>query len=298
MPCFRPLHGYLGPLGWQMSKPYDDAPELDVPCGKCIGCRLDYARDWAIRCQHESEMHEDNAFLTLTYSPDQLPANGSLELSDYQNFMKRLRERTGKKLKFFHCGEYGEKNSRPHYHALIFGFSFPDRTPWRKTPLGHTCYRSKLLEQLWQHGQSEIGEVTFQSAGYVARYVTKKIGGEPAETHYRRADPETGELGPKIAREYVTMSRRPGIGATWYEKFKNDVFPRDYIIVDGKKYPVPRYYDKLLEEQDHKLFLSVKRARAKRSAENYENSTQERLRVREECKEAQARRLARPMEAI
>ena len=167
---------------------------------------------------HEATLHTNNCFITLTYSDSNLPNFGSLRKRDFQLFMKRLRKHFHpSKIRFFHSGEYGDVTYRPHYHALLFGVHFTDQYHW-STRNGHDIFRSSTLEKLWGLGNCEIGTVTFQSAAYVAKYCQKKLNNEEAHERYRRIDPQTGELVP-VEHEYATMSRRPGIGRGYYEKF-------------------------------------------------------------------------------
>ena len=152
MPCFHPITAYYSrvenPSGkrslvFNSDKALVDVP-MQVPCGRCIGCRLDRSRDWALRCVHEASLYEFNCFITLTFDDSKLPtcndcrkvescvanrdAGSSLRVCDFQNFMKRLRQFVAPvKIKFFHCGEYGAKLSRPHHHACLFGYDFPDK---------------------------------------------------------------------------------------------------------------------------------------------------------------------------
>jgi len=214
---------------------------------------------------HEASLSEANAFITLTYDDDHLPADRSLDRRAFPLFMKRLRK-TGAKVRYFHCGEYGELEWRPHYHACLFGFDFEDKELWKERH-GLPVWRSRGLESLWPFGMSEIGTVTFGSAAYVARYITKKITGRNADEHYERFDARTGES-YQLEPEYTTMSRRPGIGRGWVEKWSGDVFPSDEVIVDGKSVKPPRYYEGELGEEELKL---VKRER-KRSMRGRDNS--------------------------
>lgn len=223
-------------------------------------------------------LHEASSFLTLTFSDEYLPPSYSVDVRDMQLFMKRLRKRIGKPVRFFACGEYGETNLRPHYHLILFGYDFPDRYPWRKTGSGFVTYRSAELEQVWWMGNAEIGTVTQESAGYVARYVLKKVNGRMADDHYRRIHPLTGEI-VNVAPEFVTMSNKPGIGSGWYDKYSMDAFPSDFVIINGEKRPVPRYYKKKLEEETADEITAKRKQEArKRAADN----TPERLAVREE----------------
>lgn len=258
---------------------------IQVPCGQCIGCRLERSRQWAIRCVHEAYCHDDNAFITLTYSKENIPSDVSLKKSHFQKFMKRLRKAISpKKVRFFHCGEYGELNKRPHYHSCIFGYDFPDKILYT---IRDECrlYRSPMLEKLWPLGFSTVGDVTFESAAYVARYITKKITGDLAEKHYGARAPE-----------YTTMSRRPGIGKNWYDQFSSDVFPSDEVVIRGKILRPPRFYDKQLEKQDSKTYEKIKVDRKNAALYNAADNTKARLRVKETCKLAQFKLLKRGLE--
>lgn len=303
MPCFHPVHGWytakktaLGKRAFTTNKKesLSDRP-LTIPCGRCSGCRLEKSRQWAVRCTHESSLHDCNSFITLTYDSANIPPYGSLVLSDFQKFLKRLRKalgKNGKKIRFFHCGEYGDREGRPHYHAIIFGYDFPDRTHWRTTDRGDKLYRSKLLESLWTAGASEIGSVTFESAAYVARYNMKKVNGPMADTHYSRVDLATGEI-VKIQPEYCTMSRRPGIGDGWFKKFHTDAYPSDTLTLNGKKMRPPRFYDNRFEILDADRMDKIKAKRSREGKKTVDNNTPERLAVREEVLETKLKKLKR-----
>lgn len=258
---------------------------MSLPCGSCMGCRLDRSRQWAIRCMHEASLYENNSFLTLTYSDEFLPSDGSLVKKDHQDFIKLLRyyypEET---IRYYHCGEYGEKNKRPHYHTCIFGFRFPDAKLWKRTKSGN-LYTSKICEDIWGKGFCPFGDVTFQSAAYVARYCTKKINGKDAAAHYNGLLPE-----------YSTMSLDPGIGYGWYQKWKGDCFPSDHLIVNGAKCKPPRYYDKLLEKENPVLFQEIKQLRRELANEHMEENTYRRLIDKEKCQEARFKKLIRSIE--
>lgn len=205
---------------------------------------------------HESSLYTYNCFITLTYNPESLPKDGSLQLRHFQLFLKRLRKRFGKGIRFFHCGEYGENNFRPHYHACLFNFDFPDKVLWKDND-GIKLYVSQILNDLWSdpdtgrsYGFTTVGDVTFESAAYVARYITKKITGEKSESHYQGKKPE-----------YVTMSRRPGIGKGWFEKFKTDCYPSDFLVHRDMKMKPPKYYDKLFEVDSPEEYAKIKELR-------------------------------------
>lgn len=258
---------------------------LEVPCGQCIGCRLERSRQWAIRLTHEKQLHEDSCFITLTYAPEKLPPFGSLRKKDFQDFMKRLRKRYAhKKIRFFHCGEYGENFGRPHYHAIIFGLDWSDKEHLFTTKRGDKVYTSKKLEDLWGLGNASTAAVTFESCAYVARYVTEKITGKAALHHYNKIDLDTGEILAERSPEYVTMSRRPGIGKLWFDKFTTDVFPLDEVVLRGQKMKPPKYYTALYEHLNPDDFARLKALRkaAALKPEVVADNTYDRLRVREE----------------
>lgn len=235
---------------------------------------------------HEAQMHKANAFITLTYDEEHFTP--SLNYHDFQLFMLRLRRTMGP-ARFFACGEYGEENFRPHWHAIIFGHTFPNGGPISKN-----AYRSPLLEQLWTDGHSSYGDVTYESAGYVARYAIKKVTGDKADSHYTRLDTSTGEL-VRVQPELARMSLKPGIGYTWFQKYWREVYEtRDAITTKGgREIPPPRYYDKLLEETDHELKDEKDLGRYLRSKKFADDLTPDRLAVREKCAAAKAAFLKR-----
>lgn len=286
MACYRPLRAWRARRDKHsiVFSPslgsFDHA--LQLPCGQCIGCRLERSRQWAIRLVHEAQMHERSCFLTLTYATENLPPGGTLVKSHFQDFMKRLRakldyERPGQKVRFFHCGEYGEKGSRPHYHCALFGEDFAfDRQLFRTTPRGDRLYTSPWLEDIWTDGFSTIGELTFESAAYIARYVTKKITGDKKAEHY-------GDRLP----EYTTMSRRPGIGAGFFERFKTDMYPSDQVVLRGRVMRPPRFYDGLFELTDPDTLAILKAHRKERGMEaaRKDPPTRSRMKARRTHKE-------------
>jgi hypothetical protein len=222
----------------------------------------------------------------------------SLDKTEFQRFMKRLRKRYGKKIRFFHCGEYGEKNNRPHYHAIIFGMDFEDKELFQVRD-EIRLYTSENLAQLWPYGFSTIGTVTMESCAYVARYVTKKQKGKDAEKHYIRWDPLTGE-GIPIEPEYATMSRKPGIGKTWFDQYKSDVFPHDYVVINKHEVKPPRYYlEQLRGDKDNptKEYLEVKAKRLEETPEVIDqyNENMDRLWVKEAVKEKRLEILIRDL---
>lgn len=288
MPCYKPLQAWRQPAGEAGGKPtivfgrnhlqnYDVGKSLDLPCGQCIGCRLERSRRWAVRIMHEKQLHDAACFITLTYDDKQLPSDGSLQVKHFQDFMKRLRKGSSGPLRFFHCGEYGETTGRPHYHACIFGTDFAaDRIFYKSSKQGDALYNSPSLDKAWGHGHAVIGDLTFESAAYVARYCLKKVTGKDADEHYKGRTPE-----------YVTMSRRPGIGHGWFQRYRQEVYPSDSVVLRGQEMLPPPFYDKLLEKTDPALYEKIKkqRNRAGKALSEREDSRTRRLMDREIVKE-------------
>ncbi len=243
---------------------------------------------------HEASLHDCNSFVTLTYDDEHLPPWASLRVADFQKFMKRLRRRVSERVRFFHCGEYGDRFLRPHYHALLFGLGFPDAYRIEDSFGGHPQWMSPLLCEVWPLGRATVGEVNFESAAYVARYCVKKMNGKRAEKRYRRVDETTGEYA-QVQAEYATMSRRPGIGRGWIERFVSDVYPSDELIVRGHASKPPRYYDDYFKKRDPERFDQVRRDRVRGRVS--EDQTPERLSVREVCATARANAFKRRLEA-
>lgn len=220
-------------------------------------------------------MHEQNSFLTLTYNDESLPEDQGLDVKHWQKFAKKLRKRKGP-FRFLHCGEYGGKTLRPHYHALIFGLDFrEDRKAWSKK-----LFTSEELESAWGKGFATIGDVSFDSAAYVASYALKKATGKATGPRYERVDPETGDCW-SVKPDYATMSLKPGLGKSWFEKYAGDVYPGDFVVMKGTKFRPPIYYDKLLEKEDPELHNKMTEKRRKEIRRTGEDSTEERLEVRE-----------------
>ena len=316
MPCYHPITAYQSDkhltdngkrkLVFKRQLVQGQAYDVvKVPCGKCIGCKLETSRQWALRCVHEASLFDDNCFITLTYDDEHINPQGTLVKSDFQKFMKRLRkdhvglqpiEYQGKQrfpIRYFACGEYGENLGRPHFHACLFNFDFGDKRLWNYRN-GKPVYISDELSRLWPNGYHEIGDVTFRSAAYVARYITKKITGDAAMVHYLHDfDEETGECSFR-EQEFATMSRRPGIGKMFYDKHSSDCYPKDFITHDGTKQKLPKYYDRCLEHDDEQKLKDVKKIR--RIARNIEDNTLARLSVKERVKKSQVKLLKRSLE--
>jgi hypothetical protein len=304
--CVRPLDGYRARGGKVIIVPRGDrAPRdattrtaMSIPCQKCIGCRMESARQWGIRCLHEKKMWPDNSYVTLTYSDSNLPPGGTLCLRDVQLFMKRLRKSRGASksnpIRFFLGGEYGEGNARPHYHALLFNCGFRDKLLLGTNKRGENLYTSAELSSLWSVdgvtlGFCTIGDVTFDSAVYCAKYALKKVTGDRASEHYCVYD-ENGQCFDRRP-EFAVMSRNPGIGGTYFDKYGSEVVSLDSVVINGREVRPPRYYDiraqqKLVVHSDSAVLCRCqvcinKRKRKRMQVLNRLDNTVERLRVKE-----------------
>lgn len=222
MACYYPVDAWRSLTPNESGKypivfnPRDGAQDshLQVPCGKCVGCSADRALMWSVRIYHEASLHEQNSFLTLTYAD---PAPEFLCKKHLQDFFKRARHSFS--FRYFAVGEYGSSTHRPHYHAVIFGQDFLGGA----VKINDKLYTNPILADLWGHGMVSIGNVELASCCYVAGYTNKKVG-----------DPDTFSL----------MSRRPGIGHDWLDKYKDDLSRTGTVTIEGREFPVPqRYFD-------------------------------------------------------
>lgn len=295
-----------------------------IPCGKCIQCRIAYSREWANRCMNELETSKNAAFLTLTYDTAHLvfnpyvdPDTGSISTrpclwpAHLRDFIKRLRSWCdyhcpGSRQRFFACGEYGDDSSRPHYHAIIYDLPpqffedshvYDDRNPEAKL---FTC---AALDDLWPHGQAVFGDVNWSTCAYVARYMIKKRKGKDAERQ-RTAQAQFFPDDP-WPEEFIRMSRMPGIGRDFYERKKDTIYSTDEVFVrvnNGIQGVRPaKYYDRLYDVENPERIQELRKQR-KRIAEQISISTLrktdlneiELLAKKEEIKREQVSRLPRP----
>lgn len=230
-----------------------------VPCRKCIECKLDNAKEWAIRSALECKSSEDNWFVTLTYADQFIPVNKkgifTCSYSDLSRFIESLRKvftRQGiKNIKYLASSEYGSRTNRPHYHLCFFNLPLDDLEPTgERSNLGHPYFVSKLVDKIWNKGIHKIGRVTYQSAGYVARYTIKKL---------KNLDYE--KLG--IEPEKLFMSK--GIGKKYFEENKEHIYKYDVVNLntdDGLiKLQPPRYFDRLYEKQNPERLQEIKNVR-------------------------------------
>lgn len=294
--------------------------EIQLPCGRCSGCRADISNEWALRCVHEASLYSNNIFITLTYNNENLPEFMDLRKTDFQLFMKRFRgkyegidtvvkrdssiDKRVNPIRYFMCGEYGENFDRPHYHACIFNFDFDDKILFN-VKKGNKIYTSEKLDRLWSKrikesevlyydrdtlwrdeknnlhakiGYCVIGDVTYDSSKYVASYIFVKRTGKMAEERYRRVSLSTGEV-RNLQPEYCCMSRNPGIGKGWYEKYEEDI-KKDFVTNDGIGYSIPKYYDRICERNNGFDFERRKRKRVKYFKKNKEKFSKERMKAK------------------
>nr|AVQ10263.1 replication protein VP4 [Gokushovirinae environmental samples] len=290
MGCDEPLTAYFGnevnpatgkrPMVFDIRRAHSPVP-VKLPCQRCIGCRLEHSRQWAMRCMHEKRMHDESCFLTVTYNDANLPTGGTLVRSDPQLFLKRLRTALApKRFRFYGCGEYGGQTLRPHYHILIFGHDFTDKKFYKMTDRGERLYTSAFVEKQWGKGFNVIGDVTFKSCAYVSRYVTDKITGDDAERHYTKITAD-GEVVP-ILPEFSMMSRNGGIGASWFDKFGKHAYQFDSVVMNEREVRPPRFYDTRYAALDSMHMAELKLVRRRKAMANRADNTSARRHVKEE----------------
>lgn len=227
-------------ISWSPKSYNKQYATFKLPCSKCIECRLEYARQWAVRCVHEASMHENNSFITLTYNDEKLKPK--LDYRDFQLFAKKLRRSCNDKIGYFVTGEYGDITKRPHWHALLFNWRPKDLTYKYSNERGDRVYVSDHLTSLWGQGFAECGEVTFESAGYCARYAAKKL------VHGKDQDHEYHPISKK--------SSKHAIGKKFLEKHWTDIFNHGEVILPGGvKSVIPRYYEKWLKQHQPQAWL-------------------------------------------
>ncbi len=310
MPCYYPLDGWRSkkpnergkyPIVFKHTEAQIDEP-VKIPCGQCIGCRLEKSRQWAMRCVHEASLHKTNSFITLTYDDDNINEAHSLNKDDWQKFMKALRHKISPhKIRFFMAGEYGTNQDltslstigRPHFHAIIFNYDFPDKIKHSITN-DNMFYTSEELTNVWGKGHCLIGECSFETAAYTARYITKKITGSEAEDHYKRIDTTTGEI-TYINPEFTLQSRNPGIARDWFLKHKTDL-DKGFITMRGQKMQPPTFYKKQFEIYDEQLYEFQKRNAYNEIDIMDPDNTLDRLRVKEKIKLIRTKSLKRPLQ--
>lgn len=254
---------------------------LTIPCGECILCREEQARQWAVRITHEAQLWEASSFITLTYDDKNLPEHSSLNYSHMQNFWRRLKRRLGA-LRYYYVGEYGDLTQRPHYHACVFGHAFIEgRRLLRRSPTH--LWTSPLLEEAWGLGHVSVGALTFETARYTASYVTKKLRSRQT---YMWADPITGELKP-LVQPRAFASKHPAIGAAWLDKYGKYVYDHDHVVINGQAQKPPKAYDRWLEKTKGKEELERIKQRRIKASKDFDPKN---ARARAEIARARAKR--------
>lgn len=327
MSCFNPMIAYLQREGeidmrpkidkvatrrWKMmvgsqlpssNRYYSDTGEeverTLIPCKKCDYCKQVRSRDWATRCAHEASLWEHNSFLTLTYANQHLPEYGSLSLEDMQLFFKSLRYHHPEfKLRYFYSGEYGDvkKTFRPHYHIALFNLAITDKKYWKTEHKNNNhLYTSSKIEDIWGKGRVVIGDLSYESAAYIARYTLKKKYGKESYSRYRRYHHPTGQI-VQLKPEYSCPSRRGGgIGKGWFEKYWRDLYPSDTCVMNGFVSKPPEYYDKLLLKKDPEMYKQVKDKR-KLQASKIKDTSFARLQAQQVHMEQRMSRLVRVLD--
>jgi hypothetical protein len=260
MPCNNPLRAYRangGGITFSKNQGFKDMP-LDIPCGQCMACRKQKRIEWGVRILNETKMHDKSCFITLTYDNISIPEGETLVKDDLQTFLKSLRSSLEpERIRYFAVGEYGSQTYRPHYHAVIYNYWPDDAKLWKQLETG-PMWKSEKLQKKWGHGIVGINSMSFDLAQYLAKYVTKKITGDMAEKHY-------GDRLP----EFTLMSRRPGIGASYYEKYKKEIWSTDSVPVGGgRSLRPPMYYYRKLKEENPDLHFKIAKKRLENVVDN------------------------------
>jgi len=342
MPCYHPQTGYRSqkpnangkyPIVFSKTEGWEDR-KVTITCGNCIGCRLEDSRQWAIRATHEASLYgHNNCFITLTYDKENLPKHSHLDYNEPVLFMKKLRDKYGPNIRSFGCAEYGEtcgdcgKNKtdcyiarktgtiykhdweptagRPHYHICLFNHDWTDKQ-YKFTKKKNKYYSSESLTKLWGKGIAITTGMSWETAAYVGRYVTKKIKGKGAKqekgryglTHYQHIEPVTGEILDRPPERSICISRRPGLGRPWFEKYYTDCYPKDYLHLRGKKIKPPKYYDDLYEKIDPKSLAKIKRQRRLDAQKKAEETTADQLNTKEIKHQKSAKKLVREFQKL
>lgn len=262
---------------------------LEIPCGRCIGCRLEKSRQWGVRLACEmaylwEELDLPSTFVTLTYDEEHLPIDRSLVPEHLQLFIKRLRERIRPhKIRHFSAGEYGGQCQlheldncpscgpiqRPHYHSIIIGWAFPDRIQTGERE-GYPVYKSEQLENTWGKGRCEIGAANFQTASYTAGYIMKKQTGRNVdEGHYTSYCPLRDQWFD-VEPEFAHMSTQPGIGMPWLGTHWEDIYRNDEMSIPGRGTfgVAPNYFDTLAQRWGLVNIDEIKQKRRDKMAES------------------------------
>lgn len=286
---------------------------LLLPCGRCLGCRLEYSKEWANRCSLEAKTTHDNWFITLTYDEEYIQETFKpvidKETGEYMQmanlvpehitkFLKNLRRQeeyhhNNKEVRFYGCGEYGSINMRPHYHLIVFNLPLFDLVEeWRKD--GFITYSSEYLSGIWKKGFLTINEYSWETAAYTARYMLKKLKGREAIEQYQQCG---------LEREFSRCSRNPGIGYEYYRQHRDEIYRTDSVIIHGQTTKPPKYFDKMYQIEKPEEWRKIQEKRAEASREEMKNKLfntsinyQDQLNVEREYREEKIKMLGRNME--
>lgn len=267
--------------------------KIKVPCGKCLECKKANSLSWGVRAYFE--IHQSimpSWFVTLTYDDDHLPEHRSLKKKHAQAFHKKLK-RNFIKSKYLTSGEYGEHTDRPHYHSVIFNLLLDDLVLYKEVK-GKKYYTSKILTDFWGMGQVLITDANTATAQYVAQYTAKKVNGNKSLNHYAEYDSETGELIKYREPEFLLVSKKPSIGVEFFNKYIDDIYNQDNVVIAGgaQRRP-PKYIDKLLKRTDPVRYEMIKAERTKRIIEKTpeENAYRDKVKLVLEEKKRKGRML-------
>lgn len=295
MPCYKPYLGFQSPSGKVYFKPdkLQQWPMIPIPCGKCLGCRLEYSRQWAIRCMKEASLHQDNCFITITYDDKFLPKKGLCK-KDIQDFLKNLRRQIGYHnlacsetgLRYFLCGEYGSKTCRAHYHAILFGFHPRDLVEVGYNN-GYTVYISPFLTNVWGKGNVIVGEsVSFESCAYIARYIMKQ--------YEKKGDSSYDEFYKIFNKDFILCSRRPAVGYQFFENNQREIERLDKVLIrPGVVALPPRYFSRKLKEINPEKYEEIKQRRIDNAPDETLERCMKRLHAAAVAKEKQIQSLKR-----
>lgn len=298
MKCHAPISAYLGQDGglvFHAMAKHGDAREIKIPCRQCQACRINRASEWQTRLVHESKLHNDSLFLTLTYDEKHLPEFGSLQVEHLQKFIRSLRKAIAPtKIRYYACGEYGDTSRRAHYHLIIYGWYPADGLLFDKSHDGSSLFVSKFLSRIWTYGHHLFSPTSPQTMGYVARYSVKKQTGQTGKDVYKHVDEDTGEL-TKIKPPFALMSLKPGIGYNYLEKHKDDFLRLSYTIVQGKRKPLPSAYVRRLKRTHPDWHIEFSDKGQEFAFEHKEDFTAQRLADAETVLKASTKTLKRKL---
>ena len=282
---------------------YSNHKYMELPCGQCIGCRLDRAKQWTIRNIVELAQHEESCWITLTYD-EQSKQSDSLRYEDFKTFIKALRRKfkNTHRIRYYMAGEYGELRYRPHFHICLYGWQPPMKFPTTKSHAGFPQFESPTLTRLWKKGMVTVGDLNAETIAYTARYITTKVNGSQAEAHYKTnsIDKDTGEILSQLEPEFNRMSLKPGIGGEYYKQNIHQLINDDSIFANRKWQKLPRYFDRLTKGSHPEVFEQIRQLREASALERQKKNPLElsaaRLAVKEKVQQVRLDKLKRQLD--